>query len=73
MNSDIISNNEISSYKLCERCKKNQATLNCPQCSPFHNFCNTCDTAVHSFPTKTNHIRNQLNSLNDKNPIRKYY
>ena len=71
MNPDNISNNEISSYKLCERCKRNQAILTCPQCSPFHNFCTSCDTAVHALPSKTNHIRNPLDTFNVNNPIEK--
>ena len=66
MKSELNYNNDISLYKLCERCKRAQATLNCSQCSPLQNFCNKCDIVVHSLPSKISHIRNSLNTLNVK-------
>ena len=33
------STNNISNYKVCERCKSSQAILSCTQCSPLHSFC----------------------------------
>ena len=69
MKSELNYNNDISLYKLCERCKRAQATLNCSQCSPLQNFCNKCDIVVHSLPSKISHIRNSLNTLNVKDPF----
>ena len=69
MNSENVSNNDISTYKLCERCKREQATINCSQCSPLQNFCKKCDSVIHSLPSKISHIRNNLNTFDVKNPI----
>ena len=69
MNSENDSNNDISTYKICERCKREQATLNCNQCSPLQNFCKKCDSVIHSLPSKVSHIRNTLNTFDVKNPI----
>ena len=58
------STNNISNYKVCERCKSSQAILSCAQCSPLHSFCSKCDTAVHNLPSKMTHQRTNLISTN---------
>ena len=69
MNSENVSSYNISLYKLCERCKREQATLNCNQCSPLQNFCKKCYSIIHSLPSKVSHIRKNLNIFDVKNQI----
>ena len=47
----------------CQRCQNKEASLQCMNCTSFRNLCQTCDTFVHSLPTKKNHNRLLVNSL----------
>ena len=52
----------------CERCQTEEVTVICKTCQPFHNFCNHCDSIIHSMKLKSNHIREpNLNIMNQTN------
>ena len=47
----------------CERCQTEEVAVICQTCNPFHNFCNRCDSIIHSMKLKTNHIRESIFNL----------
>ena len=57
----------MNNNNLCERCKNADVTLICEECSPFHNFCQKCDSIIHQLPSRLNHTRQNLyNNISDK-------
>jgi len=57
---------DYSSIPICERCKLEKSIFNCQECSPFHFFCQRCDTIVHNSQHKFRHSRKNL--LNENLP-----
>ena len=47
----------------CERCQNKDATLQCMNCCSFRRLCQSCDSFIHSLPTKKNHTRLLINSI----------
>ena len=62
LNQGSLQKKEYKNIIICERCKNNKSNLFCEECQPFHNYCNQCDTAVHSLPSRTNHHRIKIDS-----------
>ena len=58
---------DYSSNPICERCKLEKSIFNCQECSPFHYFCQRCDTIVHNSQHKFKHSRKNLLSFNNEN------
>ena len=59
--SELNNNKNIESK--CERCQIEDVAVICQTCQPFHNFCNRCDSIIHSMKLKTNHIREPIITL----------
>ena len=53
-------NNMNKIEQKCERCQTDDVAVICQTCHPFHNFCNRCDSIIHSMKLKTNHIRESI-------------
>ena len=61
-NNLILEYSDINKNDLCERCKNSPAELVCNECSPFHNYCKTCDEIIHQLPSRITHKRaNMMN------------
>ena len=64
MSDPNINNKELK----CERCQTEEVAIICQTCHPFHNFCNHCDSIIHSMKLKTNHIREPIyNTIENQN------
>ena len=58
---------KINNNNLCERCKNADIILVCEECSPFHNFCQKCDSIIHQLPSRMNHSRRNIFDNIDNN------
>ena len=57
----------------CQRCKIKEIQLICSICSPFNFFCNSCDTTIHSLPSKKHHKREFYESQINNNSKKQNY
>ena len=53
----------------CERCHSNDSTTYCPDCEPYHFFCNRCDSVTHSLSIKAHHQRKNINLRTETHQI----
>ena len=64
---EIIDFQKSNKINLCERCKNADIVLICEECSPFHYFCQKCDSIIHQLPSRLNHIRqNAYENISNK-------
>ena len=63
LSQDFLNQEKIEYNHPCERCKKDNSTLICKECKPFHYFCNQCDTSIHNLPSRKSHQRIEIDSF----------